>query len=391
MKKILSVAIVIPYVTLIAGCGGRSATKTLEPGHAHTEDCIDSHQEHSHDQETAEDEIIFPAAQAAKVGLEVEVIGLSAFREVIRTSGDIVAAQGDAWTITAPVAGIVSFPQANLAQGRPVGKGETLFHVSSRSVAGGDAADRARVAYESARAAYERAEKLLPDNIVSQREYDEIRRQYLDAKNEWEALAAGSTGNGSAVRSPSAGYITSLAVSEGEFAEVGQTLAVVSRNTRQQLVARVPERYFALLPKIRSANIVSADGETVPLVERNGRLISVGRSLESGSTLIPVTFEFDAHPAVIPGSIVEVYLLGAERDGVLVVPAGALTESQGSYFVYEQVDADGYVRHPVVTGATDGERVEIVSGIGPGLRIVTHGAVHVRMATTSAIPHSHEH
>ncbi|UKI39783.1 MAG: hypothetical protein L6V35_03065 [Alistipes putredinis] len=42
-------------------------------------------------------------------------------------------------------------------------------------------------------------------------------------------------------------------------------------------------------------------------------------------------------------------------------------------------------------GATDGERAEILSGIEEGQRVVTRGAVHVKMAAMSAIPHSHSH
>lgn len=46
-----------------------------------------------------------------------------------------------------------------------------------------------------------------------------------------------------------------------------------------------------------------------------------------------------------------------------------------------------------MTGATDGERVEIVEGLREGERVVMQGAVHVRLASASnAIPaHTHNH
>lgn len=431
MKNII-IPLIIMYAGLMSGCAGRnSGAGTANSHHVHSETCTHSHgdhdhshedhdhshedhdhephghsghshaghehgpecsHDHDHDRGGSEDgEIIFPASQAARVNLQIEEIRPASFRSVIRASGDIVAAQGDAQAVVAPVAGVVSFPQARIAPGMKVGKGDVLFYVSSRNIAGGDAAARAKTAWESAKAEYDRAAALLPDKLVSQREYEDARRAYLDAKNEWEALSAGSTDRGSAVRAPAGGYVSAVAVSEGEFAEVGQQLAVVSRNARQQLVARVPQRYFTELPALRSANIAAPDGQTVELAARNGRLVSAGRSLDAGATLIPVTFEFDAHPSLVPGSSVEAFLLGAEREGVLTVPAGALTESQGLYFVYEQIDSEGYLKHEVVPGASDGVRVEILSGIDPGMRIVSRGAVHVKMATASAIPHSHEH
>jgi multidrug efflux pump subunit AcrA (membrane-fusion protein) len=129
----------------------------------------------------------------------------------------------------------------------------------------------------------------------------------------------------------------------------------------------------------------------VELSALDGRLVSVGRSLEAGSTTLPVTFEFTADPSLVNGSTVEVYLLGGERENTLTLPIGAITESQGLYFVYQKVDDEGYIRHEVTLGSSDGERVEITAGITPGMEIVTRGAVHVKMATSSAIPHSHQH
>jgi RND family efflux transporter MFP subunit len=398
MKKIIFSAIIIAYSLFMAGCAGRTA-KTHNHDHTHTEE--HSHEEHDHEdhvghdhQETEQalgDEIIFPAAQAARVCLETEVARLSTFHGVIPASGDISSAQGDAFTVVAPVAGVVSFPTATIAQGRAVAKGEELFYISSSRIVGGDEAARAKATYETAKAAWQRAEALLPDKIISKKEYETARLEYLNAKGAWEALANGNSDRGSAVTASAAGYVASVAVSEGQFVEVGQPLATVSRNARMRLTARVPQRYYRQLADIRSANIVTPDGRVVELSALSGQLVSMGRSIDAGSTTVPFTFEFAADPSLVNGSTVEVYLLGAEHKNTLTLPIGALTESQGLYFVYQKVDDEGYIRHAVQLGSSDGRRVEIIAGITPGMEIVTRGAVHVKMATSSAIPHSHQH
>ena len=56
---------------------------------------------------------------------------------------------------------------------------------------------------------------------------------------------------------------------------------------------------------------------------------------------IPVTFEFDNKGDVIPGSFVEVFLLSSPMENVLSLPHSALTEEQGSFFVYLQLDEEG--------------------------------------------------
>lgn len=75
------------------------------------------------------------------------------------------------------------------------------------------------------------------------------------------------------------------------------------------------------------------------------------------------------------------------------MPEAALTESQGVYYVYVNLDEEGYRRQEVKVGQTDGERVEIISGLKSGDRVVTRGAMQVRLAaSSSSIPgHSHEH
>jgi multidrug efflux pump subunit AcrA (membrane-fusion protein) len=70
-----------------------------------------------------------------------------------------------------------------------------------------------------------------------------------------------------------------------------------------------------------------------------------------------------------------------------------LTEEQGIYYVYLQLDEEGYAKQEVTLGTDNGEFVQITSGLKNGDRLVTKGAMHIKLASASnAIPaHSHEH
>ncbi len=61
--------------------------------------------------------------------------------------------------------------------------------------------------------------------------------------------------------------------------------------------------------------------------------------------------------------------------------------------VYIKDSADCYRKQDVKTGETDGESVEILSGLKPGDNVVVEGAIQVKLASaTSEIPaHSHSH
>ena len=63
------------------------------------------------------------------------------------------------------------------------------------------------------------------------------------------------------------------------------------------------------------------------------------------------------------------------------------------YFIYLQLDEEGYKKQEVTLGANDGKEVQILTGLKAGDRVVTKGAYQVKLASASnAIPaHSHEH
>ena len=64
----------------------------------------------------------------------------------------------------------------------------------------------------------------------------------------------------------------------------------------------------------------------------------------------------------------------------------------GIFYVYVQLDEEGYRKQEVKTGASNGKEMQIISGLQPGDRVVTKGAYQVKMASASgAIPHGHEH
>lgn len=363
-------------------------------GDSHEHDNDDAHAGHDHSNGAGEDvdEIIFPVAQAQKTDFEVSKVVPGTFNEVIRTAGRIMPAQGDEASVVAPVSGVVKLA-GTVTEGSAVAKGGRMFYISSKNVTGGDVLARNKAAYDKAVADMERVEAMYNNGTAARKEYDEARLAYEQAKAGYEALASTGTAQGTAVSAPLGGYVYGLTVRDGDFVETGQVMAVVSQNRNLTLRAEVSQKYMPRLSRVVSANFVTPyDGQCYRLADLNGKLLSVGRNTLSGSSLVPVTFQFNNTASVIPGTIVEVSLLGAMEDDVITLPLTAITEQQGLYYVYVQLDAEGYERREVKLGADDGMRVKILSGIRAGESVVTRGAINVKMAAASgAIPHGHEH
>ncbi|MEI3056622.1 MAG: efflux RND transporter periplasmic adaptor subunit [Phocaeicola plebeius] len=371
---------------LFGGCG--------EHAHDHEHENHDHEAEiHAEEKTAHSDEIVLTPEKAKAAGVEAEVIHPGAFREVIQAGGQILSAQGQEATVVAASSGVVSFSR-KIAEGIEVGQGSELLSVSAEHIQEGDPVRKAKVAYEKAKEEYERAEKLVGSQIVSQKEFAALREAYQNARLTYEALLPSKSGKGVAVKAPIGGFVKNCLVKEGDYVTVGQPLMTVTQMRRLVLKADVSERYYAQLPRIVSANFKTPYNNKVYCLENlGGKVLSFGKSSGDTSYYVPVTFEFDNRGDMVPGAFVEVFLLSGERQGVITLPESALTEEQGLYFVYLKLDDECYKKQEVQLGTSNGERVEILSGLKDGDTVVTCGAIHVKLAAASnAIPaHSHNH
>lgn len=348
----------------------------------------------AHAGELDSDEIVFTQDQARAVGLEVQTVVRGEFRQVIRTSGKIQPALGDEETVVATSNGIVSFVGKAGIEGTPVGKGTPIVTISAKNLLEGDPMVKAKIAFETARKEYERAQNLVKDQIISAREFEQVRLKYENARTVYQAQSANVTAGGVSVISPISGYIKNRLVNQGEYVTVGQPVATVSQNRRLQLKADVAESDFGRLHTITHANFTTSyDNKVYKLSELDGRLLSFGKASDAGAYYIPVTFEFNNVGGIIPGSYADVYLLGKPEQQVIAIPASALTEEQGVNYVYIQIEPESYLKREVEVLQSDGEKVKILSGLEPGDKVVTRGAYQVKLASSGgAIPaHDHEH
>ena len=412
MKKILFMGVMGLF--LLGSCNSKSGDG--HEGHNHEtekhehEGCEHDHESEDHNHEGDDhdhdghdhgevaaaghsDEIILPKAKADAAGVKVSVIEPGTFEQVIKTSGQILAAQGDESVAVATVAGVISF-HGKVTEGMSTNKGATLLTISSSNIADGDPVQRARVAYEISKKEYERMKALVKNQIVSDKEFSQAEQNYENARISYEALAKGDTKGGQAISSPISGYVKNILVKEGDYVTIGQPLVSVTQNRRLFLRAEVSEKYYPYLRTIGSANFKTPyDNKVYELKDLNGRLLSFGKSAGDNSFYVPVTFEFDNKGDIIPGSFVEAYLLSTRMENVISLPRTALTEEQGLFFVYLQLDEEGYKKQEVTLGADNGKSVQILTGVKAGDAVVTDGAYQVKLASASnAIPaHSHEH
>lgn len=394
MKKIYLSWVLLVY--LLAGCAGNTTTHEHDHEHESHELSEHEHSEHEEHEEAHQhgDEISFKKTNAEAIGLQTQVMKPAPFTEVIKTSGRIIAAQGSESTIVATVPGVVTLGKLPFIDGTAVSKGQTILSLASNALSEGDVAARAKHNYENAKKEYERMSQLVDDRIVSRKDFEQARLNYENAKVAYDAIAGKQTAKGVAITAPISGYLKNILVKEGDYVTVGQPLATLSQNNRLQLRADVSEKYYSILPLIRSAHFKTPyDDQVYKLDDLHGRMVGYGKAADDVSFYIPVTFEFDNRGNIIPGSFVDIYLLTRPVEQALTLPISALIEEQGLYFVYLHVHEEAYKKQEVKLGFNDGERVQILSGLHEGDEVVTTGAYQIKLASASnAIPaHTHHH
>lgn len=354
------------------------------------------HDEHEHEHEAAEGgahsgEIVMSPEKAAAAGVATEKVSLSEFHGVIPASGEILPATGSEATVVAPASGVVTFVRP-LAEGSTVGGGEALFYITSGHLQDGDPIEKARVAYESAKAEFDRVSALVEDKIVSSREYNAAKSQYETARLSYESLSGEKSSKGVSVKTPLGGNISALLVNQGEYVEVGKPLASVMKGGKLYLRVDVPKRYSRDLASVTSARFrTSYDEKVYDTQALSGRIASKGIATGAESAYIPMTFELSNDGTILSGSFADVWLLTAAQSSAISIPVEAVTEEQSVKFVYVQLDEDCYLKREVKLGSSDGQRVQVLSGLGEGETVVTKGAVHVKLAGAANIIPAHTH
>lgn len=382
MKRYIFILSTIVVAASFICCSGNSEK--------HSEDAEEHHHEHE------EGVIHFSEKQMKAANLKVETVNPSDFSEVIRVSGQVMAAQGDEAAVVAKSSGVVTFTRDHLSEGVAIRQGETFAHIAATGISGGDDVAMNSVNLRAAKAAYDRALALFADTIISKKELERLRQEYEQARVTAGLKANGNgvsrNGDGSSVTSPLTGFIKVILVKQGEYVSVGQTIATVTKSCNLQLRAEVPEKYFAKMHSVRSANFEMSYGGVYSLDALKGHLVSMGKMATEGSSYIPMTFEFENRGNIVPGAFADIWLLGNKRQNVLSVPKTSLTEEQGVYFVYIQLDdPDEYEKREVTIGMSDGSRVEILSGLKVGEKVVTHGVYQVKLASGNVAPEAHSH
>src|SRR5262249_38740379 len=181
------------------------------------------------------------------------------------------------------------------------------------------------------------------------------------------------TGTSVVLRAPIAGTVISRKATVGMAVQKGSDPIVeIGNPSAVWIVADTFERDLPLVHEAARVRVqLSSLNKTL-----EGRVTSIGSVVATGLRTAPVRISVDTDGMLLrPGMYGRVQIEGAAKD--LTVPTDAILIRDGKEsVVYVQKDPLTYVRRTIVVGAHgDNGRVQIVSGISPGDKVVVRGAL----------------
>ena len=352
-----------------------------------------SSQPEAHSHNHGEGSINFPIDQQKKIDFEVVEVVTEPLYQVIRTSAQIVPSQESEKILTATTSGIVTFESKDIVHGLDVKSGQVLFSIANDNMADDNLSTRreeVEVEYEKAKLDYERKQALAEDKIISESELLDAKAEYLKAKKHYDNMLKNYPEGKTLHRATISGSIGEVLVTNNSYVEAGQAIMTLTQNDKLYLRADLQSKYYPVLKDIKTANIKTNEGIVYTLNELGGRLLSYGKTTDVNNPLIPVTFEVKNNGNLIPGSFVEIFITAESDKMGVMLPNSAIVEEMGIYCVFVQTCVEDFEKRIITKGVTDGSKTQILKGVAAGERVVSKGAVNVKLAQGSAAldPHA---
>jgi len=286
--------------------------------------------------------------------------------------------------VTSPFAGVAV--RVLVLEGEQVGRGQPLAVVrAAEPVQFGADLARAQADLAVERAQAERLAMLAREGVVAGARADQARAalqrtEATIAENRRLLAMAGAGRDGTAtLRAPIAGRVAKVAVETG--GAVGGEIApfVVENTAALSIDLQLPER---LAGQVRPGMAVSVPmaGSGEPA---QGRILSVGSSLDPATRSISAKASLPAAPGFVPGQGVMAVIAdaGATRREGISVPASAVTTIEGKDYVFVARREDRTTRfamRAVTVVANAGGMAVLSSGLKPGEQVATSGVAELK-------------
>lgn len=325
---------------------------------------------------------IAPVGSPLRARLKIAQVESQTIERPVQSPGNIEAAPESMVNITTPLVGRIVKVHRTL--GDKVQRGDPLFTLDSAEL--NDAYNEASKSKASALQAQQeltRQQFLLDAGIASAKEHEEAQLASNLANSDHKVAiarlkqlgAASGSGDGSqyVLRSPINGRVIDMAGAQGGFwNDIAVPMMKVADLRTVFISAQLAEKDVGAAFVGQKARIAIDAYPQQPLY---GTVKYVGEVLDPETRTVKVRMAVDNSDGRLrPGMFARVTFAGRSTTAI-VAPASALQQGSLSTHVYVETAPFTYALREVVVGATLGDKVEIISGLREGERIVVKEGV----------------
>lgn len=232
--------------------------------------------------------------------------------------------------------------------------------------------DTAQAALVQAQAAYDAAKTHLDSvhNVSRAAALEEAQGQLTSAEGKYKGAEAAV--NYSEIRSPIDGVVTDRPLFAGETAAAGAPLITVMETASLLAKTHIGQSLAQQL-KVGSEAQLHIPGITDPVT---GKVSLISPALDPGSTTVEVWIKVDNKAGRLKvGTPVKVSLTGETVVQAWKIPSSAVLTAEDGTKSVMVIGSDGAAhRKPVTLGITDGDDVQVKSGLAPSDQVITGGA-----------------
>ena len=265
--------------------------------------------------------------------------------------------------------------------GQAVSQGQLLLELDSDT-------DRAELnglqaELQLAESRLQRSEKMVKKNYLSQAEYDQHIAQLQQAR---AAVAAKQTRiEKKQIRAPFAGDLGIRQVDLGQFLQEGQAIVKLQQLQPIYLDFSLPERHIS---QLHLNQIIQFTTQAYSDRQFQGAIVAINPALDNDTRSVKVRAKIDNKSRLLrPGMFAQIQIVSGSPVSLLTLPDTAISYNPygNAVFLVEENSTGLIVNsRQVVTGKTQNGRVEIISGLKAGDRVVSAGQIKLRngMAVT---------
>ncbi len=239
--------------------------------------------------------------------------------------------------------------------------------------------DRARLAVAQSEAqmrklenSYQRAQKLVQQQLVSAADVDQLRFDLENARAQYRMATLELSYT--TVVAPISGVVASRDIKPGNFVQINSPIIRIVDAGKLEATLNVPEREIA---KLKPGQAVELLADALPGRRFAGVVGRVSPVVDTGTGTFRVVASFSGESELQAGMFSRLSINYDQRADALVVPRTALLEDGGEPAVYVVREGKA-MRTQLKLGYDDAGWIEVREGLKPGEEVVVAGKAALR-------------